>query len=137
MDKDLKYAYRAPVISSPWKAWVYFIIGVIPVICFRLVTIAQHYSNLWARIVWYTAVISSFIFFWYRFFISRRRCRTIMARNLINKLDDKVPLDEQDYKSLNYILSSLMISKERINYLLIFIASFISLAIAVYLDFFR
>ena len=137
MNEKTQDIYTAPALAKPWKAWIYFMIGVVPVIGFRLVTIAQHYSDIWAKLVWYTAVVSSFVFFWLRYNISCRRYKAITVRELVDKVDKKVPLDEHDYKTLHYILSSLIISKERLNYLLIFIASFVSIAIAIYLDFFR
>lgn len=137
MVQPSKEKYALQETSRPWVSWLFFIIGVIPVICFRLVTIAQHYSDILSKAVWYAAVVGSLIFFWFRYNISYRRYKTITVRELVDKVDKKKPLDEHDYKSLNYILSSLIISKERLNYLLIFIASIVSLAIAVYLDFFR
>jgi len=137
MKESRKEIYQPPETSKPWVSWLFFVVGAIPVFCFRLVTIAQHYSDILSKIVWYAAVVCSLIFFWFRYDISYRRYKTITVRELEDKIEKKMPLDNHDYESLHYILSSLIISKERLNYLLIFVASIISLAIAFYLDFFR
>lgn len=129
MDKRHK---RAVIL---WKSWIFFIIGVIPAICFRIIAIAQHYSPLWAKIFWYAAVVGNLIFFWFVYDISLKRYKLITVEDLDKKVEEKAKLSEADYKNLHYILTSLIVSKERLNYFVIFLASVISLAIAIYLDF--
>lgn len=117
------------------KPWIIFIIGVIPVICFRVVTIAQHYSIVLGKVFWYAAVVTSLVFYYFIYAVALKRYKIITAEELDEKIEKKSPLDKNDYKNLHYILTSIIISKERLNFFIIFIASIVTIAIAVYLDF--
>ncbi len=125
---------KTPPRVGPFVIWGYFFIGLLSVIFFRIIPIASHVNPLFGKISWYGAVICSMIFFWRRGKISRRRLRLIQERGLVEKVETRTPLNQEDYETIGYILWSNQASKEWVNYLAIFILSLLALAIALALD---
>jgi hypothetical protein len=110
-----------------WATNLLFIIGAISTISFRALIVINRFSELWGRIIWYTAVIGYIFFFLYRYQISKKRRRVIIENNLINKLNTN-SLSKENIKQLTYIVNSLTRSKEMINYVLIFLMSILAIA---------
>jgi hypothetical protein len=63
------------------------------------------------------------LFFLFRSYITNRRRRIIARLRLLEKLEKGNPLSPEDIAALHYIVGSVYISKERWNYLVIFICS--------------
>lgn len=121
---------------GPVVIWGYFIVGLLSVIFFRIIPIVNRIHPLWGRLSWYGAVVSSMIFFGRRGRISRRRQLLVRERDLVEKVEKRSPLSEDDYQTLGYILWSNQVSKEWANYLAIFVLSLLSLVVALALEFF-
>lgn len=103
--------------------YLFFIIGVISAIAFRLTIFFQRNDPVWARILWYIAVIGYVFFFLYRWWISHRRKRIVKKYRLIQKLEKFEKLEGKDREALLYIIKSIEKSKENYNYYIIFILS--------------
>ncbi len=67
------------------------------------------------------------LFFMFRSYISSRRRRTIEELRLLEKLEDKTSLTDEDLKALKYLVTSIKISKERWNYAVIFVCSLLAI----------
>ena len=63
------------------------------------------------------------LFFMFRSYITNRRRRTIERLRLLEKLESRTPLNEEDLSALRYLVASIKVSKERWNYLVIFVCS--------------
>jgi len=59
--------YRMSVIK------MYFWVGLISALLLRLVIIADHYGDVYARILWYLGVVGYLWFFAHRYHIGKRR----------------------------------------------------------------
>ncbi len=111
----------------------FFLIGLISAVSFRAIIIAQKVNPSYVRILWYTAVISNFIFFLYRYYISRKRKLAIGSTTLIEKLNQGKPLNDSEKKAVIYLLTSIERSRENLNYMSIFILSALAILIDIIL----
>lgn len=103
-------------------------VGVISALAFRsLLILSQLFPEL-VTPVWYMAVIGYLMFFLYRYMISRKRRRAIEEYELIEKIQAGVCPIGQDREVLLYILNSIKLSREHINYYIIFILSLVAIA---------
>lgn len=118
-------------------SWVYFAIGLVAAFSVRLVAVFMDYNVLYAKIAWYVGVIGFFIFFLNKFHVDTARSRLISARGITERLHRREQLNDDDYNVLGSIMCALSSNKDRINYLVIFSTSIITVAFAIYADFFR
>ena len=125
---NIPKGYSMPVIK------MYFWVGVVSAILLRTIIIADHYSGLAARVLWYLGVLGYLLFFCHRYDIAKRRVGVIKNLNLLEKIKTREPLQEKDFEGLNYIMWSLSVSKERLNYLVIFTFSIIAIFLSLILD---
>ena len=114
---------------------MYFWVGLISALLLRLVIIADHYGDIYARVLWHLGVLGYLWFFAHRYHIGKRRYGVIKDLDLHDKIDRREPLTEEDFEGLNYIMRSLSVSKERLNYLVIFAFSVIAIVLSLALDF--
>jgi hypothetical protein len=99
---------------------LYLWVGLISALLLRLVIIADHYGDLYARVLWYLGVLGYLWFFAHRYHIATRRVGVIKELDILKKVQNREPLTEKDFEGLNYVLWSISVSKERLNYLIIF-----------------
>lgn len=112
---------------------IFFAIGLISALSFRIIIIVQHSNPSLVRIIWYLAVISNIIFFLFRYHISRKRKRAINSTNLIAHLNSDEPLNQDQRQAAVFLLSSINRSWENINYLAIFILSGVAIIFDIFL----
>lgn len=118
-------------------SWVFFIIGIIATIAVRVVTVLIHLGPVYARIAWYIGVGGFLVFFIYKYKVGEARARVLARHGLVEKINTKEVLSQEDYRVLSALLCSVQSRKERINYFFIFGLSAIALLLAVYMDFFH
>ena len=118
-------------------SWIFFIIGLLATIALRVVTVLMHINPIYGKIAWYVGVGGFFLFFLYKFSISKSRIRLIQKERLIDKMNQEEQLSKNDYKIMSEILCALNSEKERINYFFIFGLSALALIIAAYVDFIK
>ena len=114
---------------------MYFWIGLVSAILLRALIIADHYSSLLSKSMWYLGVIGYLWFFAHRYHIAKRRYSVIKGLGLLEKIEKRKQLTEEDFDGLNYVMWSLSVSKERLNYLVIFAFSIIAIVLSLLLDF--
>lgn len=117
-----------PKEVPPYVIYGFFLTGLMSSICFRVLPIANHLWPSTFRPIWYVGVIGYCLFFLYRYSITLKRRRAIIGMNLLAKLKAGT-LEADDRETIRYILSSLTVSKEGLNYLIIFILSVLAIAV--------
>jgi hypothetical protein len=119
---------RSPHTVPPLVINVFFLIGVISALSFRALIVFTHVSPQWFRPVWYLGTIGYLIFFLYRYWISHKRKNAIRQYGLLEKLRGGASLSGEEREAVVYLLSSITKSREDLNYLFIFILSFLAVA---------
>lgn len=119
----------SPSIAPTYKIYFFLILGLSTAVSFRALIIIDRLQPDWVRPLWYFAVLGNFLFFCYRYLISKKRKETIQHFELIDKINNEEQLKPEDRRALNYILQSIKQSPENINYLIISIFSLVAIAI--------
>ena len=111
---------------------LFFILGLISALLFRSLFLFNYYYSSLSHVVWYCAVTGYLFFFGFRYYISRKRRRTIIMKNLLDKVtaSDIAPADRDE---INYILQSIIKSKEMFNYVFIFVVSIVAISVDIVL----
>ena len=133
MRKTLDEQHR---IGSNYKIYGYMALGLATAIAFRLLIIIDHIEPDWVRPVWYFGVLGNFVFFYYRFNVTKKRKRAIRKNRLIEKIESGAILDEKDRNALVYLLRSIDLSPESFNYLIISIFSVIAIIMDIGIAYF-
>lgn len=113
---------------------LYFWAGIIATLVYRLIIILNFYSPAWVKIAWYVGTIGFIVYFWHRYRISETRSRLIREQGLAGKVSKMNGLTEPDRQAFQYILSTLVSTKEKWNYIAIFVFSGLALIVGVILD---
>lgn len=125
-----------PVLSPRYKMVGAFWLGLATAIAIRALIVLNHVLPDWVRPVWYFAVIGNFVFFFYRYQITSKRKRAIRDHHLIEKISANQPLSVAERDVLIYLLNSIKMSPEHLNYLIIFFFSLLAIAIDMAFVFF-
>lgn len=118
--------YRKFHIVPKYVIYSFFVLGLLSAIAFRALIVFQHLEPDWVRTVWYIGTIGYFFFFLYRYKITKKRKRTVEELRLIDKLKSDAPLTGEDREVVLYLLSSIKMSLEDLNYAIIFMLSIIA-----------
>ncbi|WP_440952126.1 hypothetical protein [Methanococcoides sp. FTZ1] len=113
---------------------LYFWVGLVSAIALRAIIIADYYNDYVARILFYLGVIGYMAFFAHRYRIAKRRAGVLNELELLNKIEKYETLTKEDIDGLKYIIWSLSVSKERLNYLIIIVFSMIAIMVSIILD---
>jgi hypothetical protein len=124
---------KRPRIVPKFVVYTFFLLGLVSAIAFRAIIIFQHLEPSWVRPVWYVGTAGYFLFFLYRYRITRKRKKAVEEYELIEKIRANKPLKEQDREVVLYLLSSIRLSLEDINYAIIFALSVLAVAADIYL----
>ncbi len=122
-----------PKTVPSFVVYLFLVIGLLSAVAFRLVTIINTFSPSLLRPVWYFGVIGYIFFFAYRYHISEKRKKAIRANRLLEKIQDDSDITSEDRALIAYVLSSIIKSKENLNYLFIFILSIIAVGVDILL----
>ncbi len=113
---------------------LYFWVGLVSAIALRVIIIADYYNDHVARMLFYLGVIGYMVFFAHRYRIAKRRTNVLNELELLDKIEKREILTEKDLEGLKYIIWSLSVSKERLNYLLIITFSIIAIVVSLIMD---
>lgn len=116
-------------------SWVFIIIGFVSTVAIRIVTVLMDIDPAAGKAAWYIGITGFSIFFMYKYKVFKDREKLIDKMKLLEKVNDRAALKEDDYEVLSIILCEIRSNKERINFLFIFIVSALALLVAVYFDF--
>ncbi len=123
-----------PKIHSPFARAFYFWVGIVSTLAYRIVVILTHVDPIWLKISWYIGTVGFIIYFAHRYQISERRSNLIKENNLVEKIKNVNEFTQEDKAAIDYIFSSLQSTKEKWNYIFIFVSSALALIIGIYLD---
>ena len=125
---------RHPHTLPPLVIFFFMAIGLVSAIAFRLVTIIYAIKPTLVRPIWYIGVLGYILFFAYRFYISEKRKNAVRDNHLLEKIQQGAELDPDDREHVAYVLSSIIKSKEHINYLFIFLLSVLAIGADIILS---
>ena len=128
---------ETPKLSNKYLRIFYFWAGIIATFCYRAIVVVNNYSHFWAQTFWYIGTIGFIVYFIHRYQISEKRAKIIKEYDLESKIQQSKDLTEKDKVAVEYIFETLRSSKEKWNSIFIFAASFVGLALGIYLDFFK
>ena len=118
---------KTPHVLPKYVIYSFFTLGLISAIAFRALIVFQRLEPAWIRPVWYIGTIGYFLFFLYRYFITRKRKKAIEEFQLIEKVKANACLTDKDRELVLYLLSSIKTSLEDLNYAIIFLLSVIAI----------
>ncbi len=122
---------KKPHVVPRGVIYLFFALGLLSAVAFRAIVIAQHLDPSWVRSLWYTGTIGYLLFFFYRFYISRKRKGAIERFGLEGKVKES-RLSEEDREVLLYLLGSLRRSPEDLNYCIIFALSVVAILVDIF-----
>jgi len=122
-----------PKTVPPFVIYLFMVIGLLSAVAFRLLTIVNTFSPSLMRPVWYFGVIGYIFFFAYRYHISEKRKSAIRANRLLEKIQGGEAITNEDRVLIAYVLSSIIKSKENLNYLFIFALSIAAVGVDILL----
>ena len=126
--------FQIPEGYSLKKIQFYFWLGMFSAVFLRLIIIADYYNGILSKALFYLGVLGYLIFFAHRYHVATRRVGVLRNLELLSKIENRTSLSEEDYRGLQYIMWSLSVSKERMNYLVIFAFSVIAIVLSLALD---
>ena len=121
-------------IVPKYVIYVFFTLGLISAVAFRAIIVFQHLEPAWVRPVWYIGTVGYFLFFLYRYGITKKRKKAVEEFKLIEKVQANACLTEADREVVLYLLSSIKLSREDINYAIIFLLSVIAVVADLFLS---
>jgi hypothetical protein len=119
---------QKPHIVPKYVVYGFFSLGLLSAIAFRSIIVFQHLEPDWVRPVWYIGAGGYLLFFFYRFKISKKRKKAVSDFGLLEKVEANSPLSDEDRDVLVYLLSSIKVSLEDKNYVIIFLLSIVAIA---------
>jgi hypothetical protein len=122
--------------SPSWMRNLFFMCGIIATISYRAIVVLNHYSSTISLIAWYIGTIGFVLYFWHRYIVSEKRVKLIKEHDLISAVA-KTNLSKDQIEANEYILTTLLSTKEKWNYIVIFVTSLVAIVIGIYLDFFQ
>jgi hypothetical protein len=125
---------KTPHIVPKYIIYSFFALGLISAIAFRAIIVLQRIEPLWIRPVWYIGTIGYFLFFLYRYMITKKRKKAIEEFQLIEKIKTDACLTDVDRKIVIYLLSSVKSSSEDLNYAIIFLLSILAIVADLFLS---
>lgn len=108
-----------PQAVPNYVIWLFFGLGLVTAAAFRAIIIIDRVEPAWVRPLWYFAVAGNFLFFLYRFKIAKKRIKAIEDFGLIQKIEAGGQLSKSERDAVVYILTSIKVSPERYNYIII------------------
>ncbi|MCX5863816.1 MAG: hypothetical protein NTW42_01915 [Deltaproteobacteria bacterium] len=122
-----------PKTVSPFVIYLFLVIGLLSAVSFRLLNIINTFTPSLFRPVWYFGVIGYIFFFAYRYHISEKRKNAIRTNRLLEKIQGTGEISSEDRALITYVLTSIIKSKENLNYLFIFVLSIAAVAVDILL----
>jgi hypothetical protein len=125
---------KTPHIVPRYIIYSFFALGLISAVAFRAIIVFQRVEPSWIRPVWYIGTIGYFLFFLYRYMITKKRKKAIEEFQLIEKVKTNACLTDEDREIVLYLLSSVKSSSEDLNYAIIFMLSILAIAADLFLS---
>ena len=113
----------------------YFWSGIVATFCYRIIVVLNNYSAYWSTVSWYVGTVGFIVYFYHRYMVSEKRAKLIKQYHLLGKIKRSKDFTVQEKEASNYVLGTLLSTKEKWNSIFIFVVSAIALVWGAYLDF--
>lgn len=123
-----------PTLHRPATRIVFFWIGIVSTILYRLIIFFTTANPVLLRSIWYVGTVGFIIYFLHRYDIAKRRGRVIQELKLSEKIPQLKELSDEDRAGMEYLFSTLQSSHEKWNYYVIFASSILALIAGVWMD---
>lgn len=114
---------------------LYFWIGIVATFAYRIIIVLTQFNAVWLKISWYIGTIGFILYFAHRFEISTKREKLISQYQLAKKIDELPNLTQEEKGAMGYIMKTLVSTREKWNYIFIFITSGLALLWGILTDF--
>ncbi len=111
----------------------YFWAGIVATFAYRIIIVLANYPG-WLKLTWYVGTVGFVVYFIHRYQISERRAKLIAEHQLVAKVATLSELSEEDKGAMQYLFQTLESSKEKWNYIFIFVMSGLALLWGVAAD---
>lgn len=119
--------------SHPHIRLIYFLIGIVATIAYRVIVFLNFYDPMWVKVSWYVGTIGFVIYFWHRYDIAQKRAM-LVAENDLEKAVRDSDLKGKQKQAIAYLVKTSRTSKSKINFVTIFGLSVAALVFAILLD---
>lgn len=113
----------------------YFWAGIIATFAYRIIIVMTGFDPIWVKVAWYIGTIGFIFYFIHRFQISEKRADLITKYRLSEKIDGMRELNPEERAAMEYVIRTLISSREKWNYIFIFITSGLALVWGIIIDF--
>jgi len=129
-------SYR-PQTHSRMLREFFFWSGIVATFAYRIIVVLNNYSKFWAQLSWYIGTVGFVIYFLHRYDISEKRAKLVKEYQLADKVAASDDFSQEEKDVMRYIFTTLKTTKEKWNYIFIFVMSAVAFVIGIYLDFLR
>jgi hypothetical protein len=112
----------------------FFWCGIVATFAYRIIIFFTDANPFLLKLSWYIGTIGFIIYFAHRFQIAERRTKVIAEYHLAEKVPQLKELNTEERAGMEYIFSTLGSTRERWNYIFIFIMSAIALIAGTIID---
>ena len=112
----------------------YFYLGIIATFAYRIIIVLNFFEPVYVKAAWYIGTIGFIVYFWSRYRVVQQYHELIDEEDLVNALKEPGKMSKSQNKALTHIVSTLKTTKAQLNYIIIFILSFLALIAGVVLD---
>jgi hypothetical protein len=113
----------------------YFYLGILATFAYRIIIVLNFYEPVLVKVAWYVGTIGFIIYFWSRYKVVNQFHTLIREQKLVQALKNPCTLTQDQQKALAHIVNTLDTTKAQLNYIIIFILSFLALIAGIALDF--
>jgi len=122
-----------PTVHSKALREFYFWAGIVATFAYRIIIVLTNYP-FWLKLTWYVGTIGFVVYFIHRYQISERRAKLITEHGLADKVATLSELSADDKAAMGYLFQTLESSKEKWNYIFIFVMSGVALLWGIVTD---
>lgn len=113
---------------------LYFYLGIIATFAYRVIIVLNFYEPIYVKVAWYVGTVGFIFYFWSRYKVVNQFHKLIREQALVKALNTPCSLTEDQQKALAHIVETLDTTKAQLNYVIIFILSFLALIAGILLD---
>jgi hypothetical protein len=113
---------------------LYFYLGILATFAYRIIIVLNFYEPILVKVAWYVGTIGFIIYFWSRYKVVNQFHTLIRQQKLVQALKTPCTLTQDQQKALAHIVETLNTTKAQLNYVIIFILSFLALIAGIILD---
>lgn len=120
---------------APWIRSFFFWIGIIATILYRAIIVLANLNQGLLKGAWYVGTIGFILYFAHRYLVASRRAKLIADYKFTERIAESNDFNSEEKSAMQYVFGTLLSSKEKWNYYVIFATSAIALLWGVMVDF--